>query len=145
MQFSQYVGVDLTPEMLAVAQRKFGHLPNVGFVQRDLLREALPEGDFDLIVSTWLFEHLQGRGGEVVAKALEQLKPGSHMVLLMVSRPDFWRNPLFGGIASPVLARLVPKEVYLPVPKEDYLAFPGRVALRHFVGGLAALAVLRKE
>lgn len=135
--FSQYVGVDLTPRMLAVAQSKLGHLPNVTFLQRDLLRDPLPDGEFDLVVSTWVFSHLKERAGEVVEKARQRLKPGGHIVLLMYSRTDSSLDPFLTSVDKAILAE--------PVPREIYLSFPGRVALQRLAGGLATLVVLRKD
>ncbi|TAK35983.1 MAG: class I SAM-dependent methyltransferase [Chloroflexota bacterium] len=135
--FSQYVGVDLTPRMLAVAQSKLGHLPNVTFLQRDLLRDPLPDGEFDLVISTWVFSHLGRKADEVVEKARGRLKPGGHMVLLISSRTDSWLDSLLKSIEKAILAE--------PVPQELYLSFPGRVALQRLAGGLATLVVLRKE
>lgn len=135
--FSQYIGIDLTPEMLAVARYKFGHLPNVTFEQRDLLHDPLPEGEFDLIISTWVLSHLKERAGEAVEKAREHLKPGGHIVLLMYSRPDSWLDPIFEALGRAIIAE--------PVPREIYLAFPGRVSLQRLAGGMAAIVVLGKE
>ncbi|MBI2953709.1 MAG: methyltransferase domain-containing protein [Chloroflexi bacterium] len=135
--FSQYVGVDLTPQMLEVARAKFEHLPNVTFLQRDLLRDPLPEGEFDLIISTWVFSHLKERAGEVVEKARQRLKPGGHIVALMYSKTDSWLDPLVDAVGEAILAA--------PVPKAIYLAFPGRVRLQRLAGGMATLVVLRKD
>lgn len=135
--FTQYIGIDLSPQMLAVAQRKFGHLPNVTFLRRDLLRDPLPEGEFDLIISTWVFSHLKEQAREVVESALQRLKSGGHVVLLMFSRPYSWLDPFAEAIGRIILAT--------PVPEEIYLAFPGRVTLQRLMGGMATLVVLRKE
>ena len=135
--FSQYIGVDLTPQMLAVAQSKFGHLSNVTFVQRDLLRDPLPEGEFDLIVSTWVFSHLKERAGEVVEKARQHIKPDGHIVALMVGKTDSWLDPLVDAVFKAFLAE--------PVPEDIYMAFPGRVSVERLMGGIATLVVLQKE
>lgn len=134
--FSQYVGVDLTPEMLEMARQKFGHLPNVTFLQKDLLHDPLPDGEFDLVISTWVFSHLGERARAVVEKAQERLKPHGHVVLLMFSETGAWLDPIVDTLTQPFAARLVPKEIYL--------SFPGRVDLRRLAGGIATLVVLRK-
>lgn len=135
--FSQYVGVDLTPQMLTVARGKFGDLPNVTFQRLDLLRDPLPEGEFDLVISTWVFSHLGERAGEVVEKARQRLKPGGHIVLLMYSRPYSWLDPIAEALGRIILAE--------PVPKDIYESLPGRIALRRLMGGMATLVVLRKQ
>ncbi len=123
--------------MLAVAQSKFGHLSNVTFLRRDLLRDQLPEGEFDLIISTWVLSHLKERAGEVVEKARQSLKPYGHIVALMYSKTDSWLDPLVDALGKAILAE--------PVSKEIYQAFPGRVKLQRLAGGMATLVVLRKE
>ena len=50
--FKEYTGVDMTVEMLAQAKKKF---PQACFIQGNV--ETI-KGEYDLIISSWLFEHL---------------------------------------------------------------------------------------
>ncbi|MBI4498052.1 MAG: class I SAM-dependent methyltransferase [Chloroflexi bacterium] len=135
LPFGSYTGVDFSEDMLARARRKFGHVTSASFQQRDLLTDALPEGSFYLIVSTYVFEHLPDPGA-VVQKAWERLHPGGHMLLLFETETGSWTNRLLRPLFHFGSARFVPEEVYR--------RFPGRVAVDRFAGGVLALVVLEK-
>lgn len=62
LPFRTSTGVDLSADMLARARAKFAQFPNIEFRQLDLLADPLPEGPFDLVVSTNAFEHLPNPG-----------------------------------------------------------------------------------
>lgn len=136
VSFAGYTGVDLSADMLAQARTKFGHVANVEFQQLNLLADPLPEGPFDLVVSTWVFEHLSAPEA-VVAKAWARLRPGGHIVLLTeVDRAD-WRSRLLAWGGRLFSARLV--------PEDEYRRFPGLVSVEHFDGPLPlAMFVLRR-
>ncbi|MCC9076011.1 methyltransferase domain-containing protein [Litorilinea aerophila] len=133
LPFGAYSGVDRSPDMLAQARAKFGHLAHVEFQQLDLLVDPWPEGPFDLIVSTWAFEHLP-EPEAVVAKAWTRLRPGGHMILLTEIAGDAWRIRLLAWIGHFFSARLL--------NEEEYRRFPGLIAAEHFNGPLAPLALL---
>ncbi|MHB1415113.1 MAG: class I SAM-dependent DNA methyltransferase [Chloroflexota bacterium] len=135
--FSRYVGVDLSEDMLAQARSKFGYLPNVTLEQRDLLHDPLPDGPFNLAISTWVFSHLGQGAGEVVARVLRQVKPGGYVVILMYSRPHSWLDPLADALGGIVLAE--------PVPREVYTAFPRIVTSQRLMGGMATLLIINTE
>jgi SAM-dependent methyltransferase len=102
----------------------------------DLLADPLPEGPFDLIVSTWAFEHLS-EPEAVVAKAWARLRPGGHIFLLTEVDTAGWRSRLLGWLGHLFSARLV--------RQDEYRRFPGLVSVEHFDGPLPlALFVLRK-
>lgn len=67
--------------MLAQARKKFGDLSNVRLQQFDLMTSALPEGPYDLILSTWVFEQIPDPA-LVVANAWDRLREGGHILLL---------------------------------------------------------------
>jgi SAM-dependent methyltransferase len=136
LPFGSYTGVDISPDMLARAQKKFGDLPNVHFEQGDLIREPLPNGPFDLILSTWVL-HLLSDPNVVVAKAEAQLRPGGHVILLLVSDTTPWLTPLEQLALKPFGAH--------PVPRHVYQHFPGLVSVRTAYWGALVLAVLAKQ
>jgi SAM-dependent methyltransferase len=136
LPFGTYTGVDLSPDMLARARQKFGYLPNVHFEQRDLISEPLPNGPFDLILSTWVL-HLLRDPSDVVAKAEAQLRPGGHVILLLVSETAPWLTSLEQLALKPFGAR--------PVPRRVYQRFPGLVSVDTSYGGALVLAVLEKQ
>jgi SAM-dependent methyltransferase len=95
--FASYSGVDHTEGMLEQARAKYAHLPQVHFRQLDLVREPLPKGRFDLIVSTWALEHI-AQPGDVVGKAWQHLRPGGHMVLLFEVEGTGWYSELVNRV-----------------------------------------------
>ncbi|MCL5958392.1 MAG: class I SAM-dependent methyltransferase, partial [Chloroflexi bacterium] len=135
--FSKYVGVDLTPQMLAQAQHSFGDLPNVIFLRQDLLSDSLPDGEFELIISTWVFSHLRGRSAELEEKAVKRLKPNGHMIVLMLTQSGTWLDLPIGILARPFLIE--------PVSQDTYVNSPSLAALRRFWGGMVTLAIWGKE
>lgn len=138
LPFGAYTGVDQSEAMLAQARMKFGHMPQVRFQQLDLLTDPLPEGPFDLVVSSYVFEHLPDPG-RVVEKARERLRPGGHMVLLFEVASHTWRDRLLEPTWRGFSARLL--------RDDEYRRFPGLVSLQRLAGPLAAVAVvtLRKS
>lgn len=137
LEFETCVGVDLSEAMLAQARRQFGNLPGVRFQQLDLMADLLPQGPFDLVVSTWVFEHLADPA-HVVDKAWERLRPGGHAVLLFEIETGSWRSYFWDRVFRFFSARLVPREFYE--------RFPGSMAFDQFPGapGDLALIVLHK-
>lgn len=140
LPFAAYTGVDLSPDMLAQARARFDHVANADFQQLDLLADPLPEGPFDLIVSTWAFEHLPDPEA-VVTKAWTRLRPGGHVVLLTEVEADApagarWAR-LLGWMGRFFSARLL--------HEDEYRRFPGLVSVDRFSGPLPlALLVLHK-
>jgi SAM-dependent methyltransferase len=137
LPFGSYTGVDLTDAMLQRAKERYEGLPKVRFQQLDLTKDALPEGPYDLILSTWVFEHL--RDPERVAeKAWERLKPGGRMLLLFEAQAS--------SIFSRVIGRFYPFLSAHLIAENEYRRFPGRVVLEdHFPGPLGDLALLVLE
>jgi SAM-dependent methyltransferase len=130
--FASYIGVDQSAAMLRQARAKFAAQDRVAFRQADLVTDTLPAGPFDLIVSTWVFEHLQDPA-QVVRKAWEVLRPGGHIVLLYEVTGATWSSRLVGWVWRWFDARLL---------REDEVeGFPG-VATVLPVAGLGAPVVL---
>ncbi len=137
LPFGSYTGVDLTDAMLERARQRYGSISNVRFQQLDLLRDPLPDGPYDLIVSTWVFEHLSDPA-LAANKAWEQLRPGGRMVLLFEDEALTNLSRLVDRIYPFLAARLV--------RASDYRRFPGQVVdEQHFSGPLGDLALLVLE
>ncbi len=135
LPFGSYLGVDQSEEMLAAAKARFRHTENASFQHLDLPADPLPEGTFDLVISTWVFSHLPDPR-LVLDKALERLVSGGHAVLLFLAESDSWQARLVRPVLDAMSAR--------PVPEETYLAFPGRLRLERFAGGSVVVMVLRR-
>ncbi len=76
--FKSYTGIDMTPEMLTIAKKKF---PQAKFIlgEGDNLK-----GDYDLTISSWLFEHLK----EEERKNILQRK-GKHLHMYLGGRKKY--------------------------------------------------------
>lgn len=135
LPFASYVGVDQSEEMLARARERFAHVDRASFQRLDLAVDPLPQGPFDLAVSTWVLSHLPDPMS-MVGMAMGVLGEEGHVVLLFLAESESWQASLLRPLLETLSAR--------PVPEESYLAFPGHFLLRRFAGGSAALMVLKK-
>ena len=80
---AQLTGVDSSEHMLAAAA-----LPGADLRLQDL-REALPEGPFDLVFSALAVHHLEGpEKADLIARVAAALAPGGRFVLADVVVPD---------------------------------------------------------
>ncbi len=138
LPYSSYVGVDQSAAMLSQAREKFGHHPSASFLQLNLLEEPLPTGPFELIVSTWVLEHLP-RPGLILMRANEALNLEGHMLLMFEIDGRRLRDRLLSPIWSVFGARLM--------PEAEARGFPGLVSLDRFdgTGPTLALAILSKR
>jgi SAM-dependent methyltransferase len=75
--FGPTVGVELSSVAVEKAARKY---PYVQFIQADILEWQCPEGEFDVVVSQEVLEHVpdQAKYLDVVWRLL---KPGGHLIL----------------------------------------------------------------
>lgn len=77
---AEYVLVDVSEEMLKIARRRFGGIATVDFQVADYA-DALPEGDFDVIVSALSIHHLEDDGKKnLFARVYEKLPDGGLFV-----------------------------------------------------------------
>jgi SAM-dependent methyltransferase len=137
LPLGSYSGVDLSTAMLRHAKERYGNIPHVSFRQLDLMSDPLPEGPYDLIISTWVFEHLPDPV-RVAVKAWERLKPGGCMLLLFEAQTPSFLSRVIGRIYPFLSAHLV--------VENEYRRFPGQVILEdHFSGPLGDLALLVLE
>jgi len=59
LPFASYVGLDLTPAMLAQAKAKRDGHALAAFLQGDMMRLPFADRVFDLVISTWALSHLR--------------------------------------------------------------------------------------
>lgn len=77
---AEYMLVDVSEEMLNVARKRFGGIATVDFRIADYA-DALPEGDFDVIVSALSIHHLENDGKKnLFARVHEKLPDGGLFV-----------------------------------------------------------------
>ena len=101
---AEYVLVDVSDEMLKIARRRFSGIATVDFQIADYA-DALPEGDFDVIVSALSIHHLEDDGKKnLFARVYEKLPDGGLFVnydQFCAGQPDldkwfdsYWENQL---------------------------------------------------
>lgn len=90
IKFATYEGVDLTPEMLAVAERKFSDIKNLTLRTGDITQMKISK-KYDAIISTLVFSHLK-EPDVVLQKLLTALKPKGKLLLLFFSSKS---NPIW--------------------------------------------------
>lgn len=134
--FASYTGVDRTEAMLEQARAKYSHLSAVQFQQLDLEQDPLPEGMFDLIISSWALEHLR-EPGRAVEKAWQRLCPGGHMVLLFELEDEGW----YSRLENRVLGFFDVQQVPLSVVQQ----FPGLKRFNRYGGPFGQLALVALE
>ena len=111
LAFGHYTGVDFSPSMLALARKRFGDPPDVTFRQGDATALEDTGERYDVIVSTYLLDHLS-EPAAFVNGVQRFLEPDGHLLLLFYSQPRwfvrFWMSPI-GRIvrATPVSEREV--------------------------------------
>jgi SAM-dependent methyltransferase len=135
LPFGAYVGVDQSEAMLSRARAKLGDVERASFQQLDLISDPLPEGPFDLVVSSWVFSHLPDTR-LAVEKAMDRLGDEGYAILMFLAQPGTWSDALVAPLLAFFSAR--------GVPRETYSTFPGRVLLEEFLGGRIVAMVLRK-
>lgn len=95
--FGHYTGVDFSRKMLALARKKFGDSPGVTFSEGDATALEDSGERYDVIVTTWLLDHLS-EPAAFVNDIQRFLAADGHLLLLFYSRPrwflSFWLSPL---------------------------------------------------
>lgn len=133
--FASYTGIDFSEDMLAIAQQKFRKNKRIRFVCGDLRTVALPQ-HYDLIISTWVFSHLE-RPSYVVNRFYQNLSKGGTMLFVFLTKPpwyiDFWFSPL----ARFFRAR--------PVSPFEVNKMRGSKKMRTYAHGLATFLVITKR
>lgn len=80
----QVVGVDVSAEVVAHANRRYGTSPNLSYLVGDCERLDLPDASFDVVVSFETIEHVSGQEA-VLAGIRRVLKPEG---ILIMSSPN---------------------------------------------------------
>ena len=131
------VGVDLAPEMVAIARRRARGLGNVEFVVGDVESLALPAGEFDAALSRWGLMFAPDRAAAFRSLAAV-LKPGGVLAAAAWGPPE--TAPML-SLGFQVLAR----QLELPAPPPGTpgpfsMADPGEVSAELSAAGFAGVS-----
>jgi len=109
------VGVDASPEMIALAQRKAARADSeVTFRNGVAERLPFPDGTFDVVLATLMLHHLPAPlRRECAREAVRVLKPGGRVLAVDFSRPSRRRGGLLarlhrhGGVTLDAMVALL--------------------------------------
>jgi demethylmenaquinone methyltransferase/2-methoxy-6-polyprenyl-1,4-benzoquinol methylase len=109
------IGIDFTPEMLAVAERKRARLPDavrrrISYRAGDAQALDLPDTCADVVSIAFGIRNV-AEPGRAVREFARVLKPGGRLVILEFDRPRLapvrWLNDLYSGWLMPRTATLI--------------------------------------
>ena len=129
------LAIDLSPQMIRLAQERSRLYPNIDFVTGDALTYYLPDNQFDCIATLTTIHHLPAEA--ILRKIRKALQPGGIFLCLDLYQRSNFNDLLFDGIAYPanLLLRLIKtgkprpprkvREAYAEHGKTDtYLTLP---------------------
>lgn len=80
------VAADFSPGMIAVGRRKYGHLPNVEFVEADATNLPFDDAEFDAVTISFGLRNVVDPK-KALAEMLRVTKPGGRLVVCEFSTP----------------------------------------------------------
>ncbi len=137
-QTGRVLAIDIDPSLVAIDAP-----PGLEILAQDLTRDALPDGQFDLVHARWLVHHLPDID-DAIGRLINALKPGG---VLLLEEPDFY--PVHAG-QRPLYTQFMDaltRAVVAATGRDCYWArdLPQRLTDRGLsdVGAAAEVAVLR--
>jgi len=131
LPFKHYTGIDFSSSMLALARKRFGDTPGVTLREGDATALEDDGERYDVIVATWLLDHLS-EPASFVNSIQRFLAPDGHLLLMFYSRPRWflrvWVSPLGRSL---VLAD--------PVSEGQVSRFTGVLLKKTYSGGIVTL------
>jgi len=82
--------VDAAPEMIEIARKKHGHVPNTTFDVGDVYALDYTDGTFDVVTAMGLVEYLDDQD-KAMAEMARVTKKGGTVIVTFPSKPSFWR------------------------------------------------------
>ena len=134
LPFDRYVGLDLSPAMLAECRSTFPTAED--FVLGDTHWLPFVDGSFDVILSTWMFSHLP-QPSLVVRQAERLLRPGGWLIIVCFAKP--------AGLPGAILRLVEPAFLMHSPPLEEIQTWHGLIETKTFLGGLNVTARLQKQ
>jgi SAM-dependent methyltransferase len=99
-QHSRHVlALDLSPEMVRIAQERSADFPNIEYRVADVLEWPFPVDGFDCIASIASMHHLLQEG--ILAKMKSALKPGSFLLILDLYKAKNLSDYLLSAVTFP--------------------------------------------
>lgn len=121
------LGIDLSEDMLSLAEKRIGSKPNVSFKQGDFLETSLEENSFDVAFSLSNL-HYFSNPLSVFEKVKRVLKPGGLFIIVDWNRDSF-QGKIYNwymGKADPSFAK-----IYLISETSHFLEEAGFKPLHH--------------
>ena len=98
------VAIDLSPQMIKVAQSRSGQFSNLEFRLADAMTYDFPQSHFDFISSIATLHHLQQR--ELLMKTKDALRPGGVLMILDLVQSESLVERVFDAVGLGVSASL---------------------------------------
>jgi len=135
-KFASYLGLDFSPDMLAIAKNKFKDNPQVTFIEKDITNLKDINEKFDIIICTWVLSHLKSPS-TLVNEAQNFLNKGGKMFLIFFTKPrwyiNWWMFPF---------SRFLFKTKYLS--KKEINKFNNIKSIHHFSANIATTVFIEK-
>ena len=97
LSFKSYLGLDFTPDMLAIAKNKFKNNPKIIFREKDIRNLKNFNEKFDIIICTWVLSHLESPS-DLVNEAQNLLNRDGKMFMIFMTKPrwyiNWWMSPI---------------------------------------------------
>ncbi len=132
--FTSYLGIDFSPDMLAVAKQKY-HQKKILFREGDIRTISLPK-KYDLVLSTWVLSHIPAPAA-LVNRFYTNLGNDGTMLLVFLTKPhwsvSFWFSPFM---------RLYHSQY---VSEEEIQKMLGMKIKKSYCAGLATFVQIKKK
>lgn len=133
--FRSYLGIDFSPDMLAIAQQNFGNEKKIMFIEGDARTVSLPKR-YDLVLSTWVLSHIP-ESSAVINRFYKNLSSNGSMLLVFLTKPhwsvSFWFSPFM---------RLYHSQY---VSEQEIEKMKGMKIRKSYCAGLATFVVIKKN
>ncbi|HEY0079614.1 MAG TPA: methyltransferase domain-containing protein [Pyrinomonadaceae bacterium] len=111
------LALDLSPQMIRLAQERSKLYPNIDFVTGDALTYHLPDNQFDCIATLTTIHHLPLES--ILRKIRKALQPGGTFVCLDLYRRSNFNDLLFDCVAYPASLFLTLIKTGRPKPSRE--------------------------
>jgi ubiquinone/menaquinone biosynthesis C-methylase UbiE len=93
------LAVDLSPQMIRIAEEQSKHYPNIDYVIGDVMTQQFTDNQFDCIATLTTLHHLPIEN--ILRKIKNALKPGGIFVCLDLYQRSNFSDLFFDGVAYP--------------------------------------------